>query len=133
MRTEPQAVDNETHILIGVRANGVMPVIADWPHVPKQAGVQKGNDTVRDGYWHSCCARRPRSYRQAGMGTPGQSDYLDFIGAGDQLNWASPARHFSVTLQRRHKRSPTQALGNGVLQIRHRRVLASGPGSVSSF
>jgi hypothetical protein len=42
-------------------------------------------------------------------------------------------RHFSVALQRRHIRSPAQALGNGVLQIRHRRVLASGPGSVSGF
>jgi hypothetical protein len=30
-------------------------------------------------------------------------------------------------------RSPAQALGNGVLQIRHRRVLASGLGSVSGF
>ena len=42
-RTEPQLVDYKTHILIGVRANGVMTVIADWPHVPKQADVQKEN------------------------------------------------------------------------------------------
>ena len=34
---EPEAIDYKTHILIGVRANGVMTVIADWPHVP-QAG-----------------------------------------------------------------------------------------------
>ena len=50
MRTEPQAVDYKTHILIGVRANGVMTVIADWPHLPKQADVQKEIDTARDGY-----------------------------------------------------------------------------------
>jgi hypothetical protein len=25
----------KTHILIGVRSNGVMTVIADWPHLPK--------------------------------------------------------------------------------------------------
>jgi hypothetical protein len=29
----------KTHILIGVRENSVMTVIADWPHVPKQAEV----------------------------------------------------------------------------------------------
>ena len=27
-------VTYKTHILIGVRENGVMTVIADWPHVP---------------------------------------------------------------------------------------------------
>ena len=42
-------------------------------------------------------------------------------------------RHFSVALQRRQTRSPAQALGKGVLQMRHRRVLASGPRSVSGF
>jgi hypothetical protein len=50
MRTDPQTVDYKTHILIGVRANGVMTVIADWPHVPKQADVQKEIDSARDGY-----------------------------------------------------------------------------------
>jgi hypothetical protein len=50
MRTNPQPVDYKTHILIGVRANGVMTVIADWPHVPKQADVQKEIVTARDGY-----------------------------------------------------------------------------------
>ena len=29
-----------THILVGVRADGVMSVIADWPHLPKQVEVQ---------------------------------------------------------------------------------------------
>ena len=43
-------ISYKTHILIGVRANGVMTVIADWPHVPKQAEVQKEIDGARDGY-----------------------------------------------------------------------------------
>ncbi len=40
----------KTHILIGVRSNGVMTVIADWPHVPKQAEVQGEIDAARNGY-----------------------------------------------------------------------------------
>ena len=28
-------ISYKTHILIGVRPNGVMTVIADWPHVPE--------------------------------------------------------------------------------------------------
>lgn len=43
-------ISYKTHILIGVRANGVMTVIADWPHVPKQANVEKEIDGARDGY-----------------------------------------------------------------------------------
>jgi hypothetical protein len=50
MHTDPAAIDYKTHILIGVRANGVMTVIADWPHVPKQAEVQKEIDGARDGF-----------------------------------------------------------------------------------
>jgi hypothetical protein len=50
MRTDPQTVDYKTHILIGVRANGVMTAIGDWPHVPKQADVQKEIVKARDGY-----------------------------------------------------------------------------------
>jgi len=43
-------ISYKTHILIGVPANGVMTVIADWPHVPKQAEVQKEIDAARNGY-----------------------------------------------------------------------------------
>ena len=43
-------VSYKTHILIGVRSNGIMTVIADWPHVPKQAEVQKEIDAARNGY-----------------------------------------------------------------------------------
>ena len=50
MPMELRAVDYKTHILIGVRANGVMTVIADWPHVPKQAEVQKEIDGANNGY-----------------------------------------------------------------------------------
>lgn len=45
-----RALDYNTHILIAVRANGVMTVIADWPHLPKQTEVQEEIDAVRDGY-----------------------------------------------------------------------------------
>jgi len=45
-----RAIDYKTHILIGVRANGVMTVIADWPYVPKQTEVQEQIDTSRNGY-----------------------------------------------------------------------------------
>ncbi|MFZ0849579.1 MAG: hypothetical protein WAO08_10290 [Hyphomicrobiaceae bacterium] len=43
-------VSYKTHILIGVCANGVMTVIADWPHVPKQANVEKEIDRAWNGY-----------------------------------------------------------------------------------
>jgi hypothetical protein len=45
-----RAIDYKTHILIGVRDSGVMTVIADWPHLPKQTEVQKKIDTSRNGY-----------------------------------------------------------------------------------
>jgi hypothetical protein len=43
-------ISYKTHILIGVRPNGVMTVIADWPHVPKQTEVQQEIDGTRNGY-----------------------------------------------------------------------------------
>ena len=43
-------VTYKTHILIGVRSNGVMTVIADWPHVPRQAEVLEQIRQARDGY-----------------------------------------------------------------------------------
>jgi hypothetical protein len=39
----------KTHILIGVRSNGMMTVIAE-PHLPKQAEVQGKINEARDGY-----------------------------------------------------------------------------------
>jgi hypothetical protein len=47
---EPVAIDYKTHILVGVRANGAMAIIADWPHVPKQAEVQEEIDEAREEY-----------------------------------------------------------------------------------
>jgi hypothetical protein len=39
----------KSHILIGVRENAVMTVIADWPHLPKQSEVEdRINDTRND-------------------------------------------------------------------------------------
>jgi hypothetical protein len=40
----------KTHILIGVRENGVMTVIADWSHLPKQSEVQQRMNDARNGY-----------------------------------------------------------------------------------
>jgi hypothetical protein len=39
-----------SHILIGVHPKGVMTVIADWPHVPKQADVERKISEARNGY-----------------------------------------------------------------------------------
>ena len=47
---ERQPVDYKIHILIGVRPNGIMNVIAEWPSVPRQAEVQEQIDVgVRGG------------------------------------------------------------------------------------
>ena len=40
----------KSHILIGVRPKGVMTVIVDWPHVPKQAEVERKISEARNGY-----------------------------------------------------------------------------------
>ena len=47
MSTSEQGIDYKTHILIGVRADGVMTIIDDWPHVPTQADVQGVIDGTR--------------------------------------------------------------------------------------
>jgi hypothetical protein len=43
-------ISYKTHILIAVRLNGTMSVIADWPHVPKQTEVQQEIDAARNGF-----------------------------------------------------------------------------------
>ena len=40
MDTSDRVIDYKTHILIGVRADGVMSIIHDWPTVPLQADVE---------------------------------------------------------------------------------------------
>ena len=40
----------KSHILIGIRENGVMTVIADWPHLPNQFEVQDRINDTRNGY-----------------------------------------------------------------------------------
>jgi hypothetical protein len=75
-------VSYRTHILIGVRPNGVMTVIADWPHVPKQTDVQQEIDAARNGYVTfalctptSSCRRRETIVREDedGIGPLGQA------------------------------------------------------------
>jgi hypothetical protein len=51
-------VDYKTHMLIGVRPNGIMTVLADWPYVPRQAEVQEQIDVTP---MRSCWRRRPQS------------------------------------------------------------------------
>jgi hypothetical protein len=43
-------ISYKTHILVGVQANGVMTVIADWPHLPKQVEVQGKIDGATSSY-----------------------------------------------------------------------------------
>jgi hypothetical protein len=45
-----QPIDYKTHVLIGVRPNGIMTVIAEWPYVPRQAEVQEQIDVTREDY-----------------------------------------------------------------------------------
>ena len=73
MSTDRQAVDYRTHILIGVRAGGVMTVLADWPYVPLQAEVQKEIDCTRSPYvTFALCT--PTSIIPAGAGGDAASD-----------------------------------------------------------
>jgi hypothetical protein len=50
MHTGAPQIDYKTHILIGVRADGVMNVVEDWPHVPTQADVQEAIDSARGSF-----------------------------------------------------------------------------------
>jgi hypothetical protein len=45
-----RSVGYKTHILIGVRPDGIMTVIADWASVPHQTEVQKQIDATREPY-----------------------------------------------------------------------------------
>jgi len=82
MRTNPQPVDYKTHVLIGVRPNGVMTVIADRPHVPKKADVQKEIVTARDGYV-TLVLCTPTSFQQSDMETPRETDHLVLPDVGE--------------------------------------------------
>jgi hypothetical protein len=50
MSTGDQEIDYKTHILIGVRASGIMTVISDWPYVPPQSEVQQQIDRTLEPY-----------------------------------------------------------------------------------
>jgi hypothetical protein len=79
--TETRLIDYKTHILVGVRANGVMTVICDWPHVPSQAEVQEEIDGARDGYvTYALCT--PTSVIPAGDDAGGETSARARIGRG---------------------------------------------------
>jgi hypothetical protein len=46
--SERAAIDYKTHILIGVRANGVMSVICHWHRVPRQSEVEEKAAATRE-------------------------------------------------------------------------------------
>ena len=50
MSASDRVIDYKTHILIGVRTNGIMAVIGTWPYVPPQAAVQKMMDDTPEPY-----------------------------------------------------------------------------------
>lgn len=43
-------IDYKTHILIGMRANGVMTVIHHWHYLPRQTEVQAEMNGARDSF-----------------------------------------------------------------------------------
>ena len=45
-----QPIDYKTHILIGLTSSGKMTVICHWPHLPRQAEVQRTIDALQEGY-----------------------------------------------------------------------------------
>ena len=44
------SIDYATHILIGVRKNGEMAVLAHWPRVPRQAEVDSKIRSANESY-----------------------------------------------------------------------------------
>jgi hypothetical protein len=43
-------IDYKTHVLIGVRTDGVMNIVEDWSHLPTQTDVQEAIDGTRGSY-----------------------------------------------------------------------------------
>ena len=50
METGGAPIDYKTHILIGVRTDGVMSIIEEWAHLPTQTDVQEAIDSARGSY-----------------------------------------------------------------------------------
>jgi len=50
METGNPKIDYKTHILIGLRADGMMNIIEDWEHLPAQGDVQEAIDGTRGSY-----------------------------------------------------------------------------------
>jgi hypothetical protein len=81
----------KTHILIGVGANGAMTVIADWPHLPKQAEVQDKINKARDGYVAFALCTPTSILRQAATETPCSGD--TDLGVGSNRSPRYRSRH----------------------------------------
>ena len=45
-----QSIDYNAHILIGIRLDGTMTVLAHWPSVPRQSDVQQRMTDVKQSY-----------------------------------------------------------------------------------
>ena len=100
-------VTYKTHILIGVRANGVKTVIADWSHVPKQAEVLQEIQKAGNGYSaFALCTPTSRATAApaAEIGTGAGSEELITVGkvlvvavAAHSDVWKSTAALGSVT------------------------------------
>ena len=78
-------IDYRTHILVGVRADGVMTIIDDWPHVPMQADVQGVIDGTR-GPYASFALCTPTSI------LPGKRGVEETKGVLSRFGQPSPAR-----------------------------------------
>ena len=98
MSTDRVAIDYKTHILIGVRASGIMAVIADWPHVPAQSEVQAKIDGTASTTRHSCSVPRRPSCRRLAQKRPMRRSLhrpgLDKWGrvAGDSISFDTGGR-----------------------------------------
>jgi hypothetical protein len=71
-------ISYKTHMLIGVRPNA-MTVIANWPHLPKQAEVQKEIDAARNGYVTFVLCTPTSIMQVVGNGNGGTKDRLSGI------------------------------------------------------
>ena len=66
-------ISYKTHIHVAFGPSGVMTVIADWPHVPKQSEVQLEIERGRNGYMtYTCFAHQTFRFLMPASGDGGQ-------------------------------------------------------------
>ena len=58
----------KTHVLIGVRGDGMMEVIASWPYLPQMTEVQKEIDTPPEA-WDNCLLCNPTAILPGSKGS----------------------------------------------------------------